>query len=297
MRHFQSVGNTDTFVQEGFVPVHVLTSPCAFVACSLVGVFVVSAWGATVMPKLRAVWPHVPWISWRLCATLRDLRVAGSTFRGKVKDKRSQDERVNVSSLTAIKVMLPQVLASWLGSAAASGAALVRIFVVFSSVPPAAAQAAALGYSFTLEAGCKVLFGWICFFVSKALVSAAALVSSSKSSVVGGPKVSNLRIAAAAVVAAIVYLMSLAQVLMPLLVSCMACWYGILVAQDRQQCYEGLVLGLRVLCRCDITSMSQRGVRGLFEDALAVAITTPRLSGLYWFGSYDAFATGRHYRV
>ena len=42
------------------------------------------------------------------------------------------------STLTAIKVMLPQVLASWLGSAAASGAALVGIIMVFSSVLPAA---------------------------------------------------------------------------------------------------------------------------------------------------------------
>ena len=41
----------------------------------------------------------------------------------------------------------------------------------------------------------------------------------------------------------------------------------------------GHVLGLRVLFRCDITSMSQRGVRGLFEDALALAMMTPRLSG------------------
>ena len=115
MRHFLSVGNTDKFVQEGFVFVRVPISPCAIVACSLVGVLVVF-----VMPKLRAVWTDATWISWRLCATLRDLRVAGSTFRGKSKDKRSQDERVNVSSLTAIKVMLPQVLASWLRSAAAS---------------------------------------------------------------------------------------------------------------------------------------------------------------------------------
>ena len=42
---------------------------------------------------------------------------------------------------------------------------------------------------------------------------------------------------------------------------------------------RGHVLGLRVLCRCDITSMSQRGVRRLFEDALAVTLPTPRLSG------------------
>ena len=135
---------------------------------------------ATVMPKLRAVWTDATWISWRLCATLGVLRVAGSTFRGKVKDERYQDERVNVSSLTAIQVMLPQVLASWLGSAAAPGAALVWIIVVFSSVPPAAAQASS-AWALTLEAGCKVLFGWICFYVSKALVSAAALVSSFKS--------------------------------------------------------------------------------------------------------------------
>ena len=96
MRHFQSVGNTDKFVQEGFVSVRVPISPCAIVACSLVGVLLVFAWVATVLPKLRAVWIDATWISWRLCATLRDLRVAGSTFRGKVKDKRSQDERVNV---------------------------------------------------------------------------------------------------------------------------------------------------------------------------------------------------------
>ena len=41
----------------------------------------------------------------------------------------------------------------------------------------------------------------------------------------------------------------------------------------------GHVLGLRVLFRCDITSMSQRGVRGILEDALALATMTPRLSG------------------
>ena len=100
--------------------------------CSLVGVLVVFAWVA----KLRA----------------------GCSFsRGKVKDKRSQEERVNVSSLAAIKVTLSQVVASWLGSAAASGAALVWIIVEFSSVPPAAAQAA-VGYSFTQEAGCKILY-------------------------------------------------------------------------------------------------------------------------------------------
>ena len=91
----------------------------------------------------------------------------------------------------------------------------------------------------------------------------------------------NLLIAAAAVAvaAAMVYLMSLVLVLMPLMVSYMACWFGILVAQDRQQCYDGLVLGLRFLFRCDITSMSQRGVRRIFEDDLALAMITPRLSG------------------
>ena len=41
MRHFQSVGNTDKFVQEGFVSGRVPISPCAFVACSLAGVLVV----------------------------------------------------------------------------------------------------------------------------------------------------------------------------------------------------------------------------------------------------------------
>ena len=39
------------------------------------------------------------------------------------------------------------------------------------------------------------------------------------------------------------------------------------------------VLGLRVLFRCDISSMSQRGVRRIFEDTLALAMITPRLSG------------------
>ena len=90
MRHFLSVGNTDMFVQEGFVLVSVPISPCATVACSLVGVLVVFAWVATVLPKLLAVWTDATLISWRLCATLRVLRVAGSTFRGKSKDKRSR---------------------------------------------------------------------------------------------------------------------------------------------------------------------------------------------------------------
>ena len=103
--------------------------------------------------------------------------------------------------------------------------------------------------------------------------------ASSKSFFVEGTRFCSLWIAAAAVAAAMVYLMSLVQVLMPLMVSYMACWFGILVVQDRQQCYDGLVLGLRVLCRCDITSMSQRGVRGLSDDSLALAMMTPRLSG------------------
>ena len=44
-------------------------------------------------------------------------------------------------------------------------------------------------------------------------------------------------------------------------------------------CANGHVLGLRVLFRCDITSMSQRGVLGCFEDALVLATMKPRLSG------------------
>ena len=42
---------------------------------------------------------------------------------------------------------------------------------------------------------------------------------------------------------------------------------------------NGHVLGLRFLFRCDIMSMSQRGVLVIFEDALALATMTPRLSG------------------
>ena len=113
---------------------------------------------------------------------------------------------------------------------------------------------------------------WICFYVSKALVSAAALVSSSKVSLLGERGFATF---------------GLRQpqwpqrwcTLMPLMVSYMACWFGILVAQDRQQCYDGLVLGLRVLFRCDITSLSQRDVVEILQDALALAEITPSLSG------------------
>ena len=42
-------------------------------------------------------------------------------------------------------------------------------------------------------------------------------------------------------------------------------------------CANGHVLGLRVLFRCDITSMSQRDVLEMFQDALACA--TPRVDG------------------
>ena len=69
MRHFQSVGNTDKFVQEGLVSVRVAISPCAFVTCSIVGVLVVFAWVATVMPKLRAAWTDSTWNSLRLSYT------------------------------------------------------------------------------------------------------------------------------------------------------------------------------------------------------------------------------------
>ena len=51
-----------------------------------------------------------------------------------------------------------------------------------------------------------------------------------------------------------------------------------LTLRARGLLHGGHVLGLRVLFRWDITSMSQRGVRGSFEDALALAMMTPRLS-------------------
>ena len=52
----------------------------------------------------------------------------------------------------------------------------------------------------------------------------------------------------------------------------------LLTLRARGLLHGGHVLGLRVLFRWDITSMSQRGVRGSFEDALALAMMTPRLS-------------------
>ena len=82
-------------------------------------------------------------------------------------------------------------------------------------------------------------------------MSAAALVSSFKSFSVGGTRICNLGIAAAAVAAALVYLVSLVQILTPLMVSYMAWWFGILVAQDRQPSIGGLVLGLRLVPACD----------------------------------------------
>ena len=44
-------------------------------------------------------------------------------------------------------------------------------------------------------------------------------------------------------------------------------------------CANGHVLGLRVLFRCDSTSMSQRVVLGIFHYALVLTTVTPRLSG------------------
>ena len=52
----------------------------------------------------------------------------------------------------------------------------------------------------------------------------------------------------------------------------------LLTLRARGLLHGGHVLGLRVLFRWDITSMSQRGVRESFEDALAFAMMTPRLS-------------------
>ena len=52
----------------------------------------------------------------------------------------------------------------------------------------------------------------------------------------------------------------------------------LLTLRARGLLHAGHVLGLRVLFRWDITSMSQRGVRGFLEDALALAMMTPRLS-------------------
>ena len=184
--------------------VRVAISPCAFVTCSLVGVLVVFAWVATVMPKLRTAWTDSTWNSLRLSYTSGDLRVAGSISRGK--DKRSQDERVNVSSLTAIIKL--RSLRLWLFGWDRQPHQEPRLSGSLRCSPPFPHQPhrlAALGYSLTLEAGCKVLFGWICFYGSKALVSAPALVSSFKSFSVGCTRICNLGIAAAAVAAALVY--------------------------------------------------------------------------------------------
>ena len=67
------------------------------------------------------------------------------------------------------------------------------------------------------------------------------------------------------------YLTSLVQVLMPLTVSYMARWFGILVAEDRQQSISGLVLGLRLVPVCDAaTALYTRFFSYLFPVQVVV---------------------------